>query len=79
MTADAREWMTLAEAARLCGHSPVTLRQAAQRGALHTRRVGEGRRATLYTTRDALHAYLANRRTWRAYGTDPATRDQEMT
>ena len=65
--AGSRERMTLAEAAHRCGHSPVTLRQAAQRGSLSVERVGEGRRSTLYVTVADLTEYLAKRRSWKAY------------
>ncbi len=67
--AEGSRLMTLAEAARVSGHSAVTLRQAAQRGRLRVERVGEGNRATLYVTADDLEAYLAGRRTWRDYRT----------
>lgn len=59
------ERITLAEAARSSTHHPVSLRQAAQRGTLRATRVGEGNRATWYTTRDDLAAYLQNRRSWK--------------
>jgi len=60
--------MTLAEAARTCNHAAVTLRQAAQRGALRTTRVGEGNRSTLYVSEADLQTYLAGRKTWQVYG-----------
>ncbi len=61
------ERLTIAEAARRSNHAPVSLRQAAQRGALNAERVGEGNRATWYTTTDDLAAYLAQRRSWKTY------------
>jgi helix-turn-helix protein len=61
------EHISLAEAARRCGHSAVTLRQAAQRGRLQAHRVGEGNRATWFTTERDLAAYLAGRRSWKTY------------
>ena len=67
MAPDERGRMTLAEAARRSGHSPVALRQAAQRGTLHAERVGDGNRATWYTSEAALAEYLAQRRSWKTY------------
>ena len=64
--------LTLAEAARQCDHSPVSLRKAVQRGALRAERMGEGRRSTLYVTLADVQAYLEHRRTWRSRGTLPA-------
>lgn len=60
--------ITLAEAARRSGHSPVSLRQAAQRGTLKAEKVGEGNRATWYTTEAALSAYLKQRYSWKTHG-----------
>jgi hypothetical protein len=71
--ADAEQRLTLAEAARRSGHSPVTLRQAVQRGALRAARVGEGNRSTLYVTLADLRAYLERRRAWRGYGQVPGS------
>jgi hypothetical protein len=68
--------ITLAEAARRSGHSPVTLRQAAQRRTLKVQRVGEGNRATLYTTMQDVTAYLDHRRTWRSYGSGEREREE---
>jgi len=75
--ADEEQRLTLAEAARRSGHSPVTLRQAVQRGALRAERVGEGNRSTLYVTLDDLRAYLERRRAWRGYGQVPGTEAQD--
>ncbi len=61
------EWITLAEAAKLSDHHPVSLQQAARRGALRATLIGAGNRATWYTTRDDLAAYLTGRRTWKHY------------
>jgi hypothetical protein len=66
------ERLSLADAARHTGHSAVSLRQAAQRGTLRAERIGEGNRATWYTTTEALAAYLAARRSWKAYGVKPS-------
>lgn len=72
---DADERISMADAARRSGHSAVALRKAAQRGALRAERIGDGVRATYYTTARDLDAYLDGRRTWRAY--DPrANRDE---
>ena len=70
MSANERGRMTLAEAARRSGHSPVALRQAAQRGTLKAERVGDGNRATWYTSEAALAEYLAQRRSWKTYRPD---------
>jgi hypothetical protein len=59
------EAISLAEAARRTGHAAVSLRQAAHRGRLAAWQMGEGNRATWYTTPAALAAYLHSRRTWR--------------
>ena len=67
MAGDETRRLTLTEAAQRSGHSPVTLRQAAQRGTLQAERVGEGNRATWYITEAALTEYLARRRTWKGY------------
>lgn len=64
------ERITLTEAARRSGHSGVALRQAACRGSLKAERVGEGNRATWFTTAAALADYLASRKTWRTYGSN---------
>ena len=63
------ELISLADAARRCGHSAVALRQAAQRGTLKAHRVGEGNRATWFTAERDLLAYLAARRSWKTYRT----------
>jgi hypothetical protein len=68
--------LTLAEAARLCGLAPVTLRQAAQRGRMQTTRVGEGRRSTLFVTQADLDAYLNGRRRGRRR-TERTTTEEE--
>jgi hypothetical protein len=68
LSSEETQWITLAEAARRCGHSPVTLRQAVQRGRLKAKREGDGNRATLHTTQADLEMYLTRRRTWRGYG-----------
>jgi hypothetical protein len=67
VAAQDRERMSLAEAARRCGHSAVSLRQAARRGTLKAHRVGAGNRATWFTTERDLAEYLAARRSWKAY------------
>lgn len=72
------ERLTIAEAARRSNHAPVSLRQAAQRGTLKAERVGEGNRATWYTTADDLAAYLAARRSWKTHGRLLTDADQEV-
>lgn len=53
--------ITLAEAAEIADRSVVTLRQAAQRGALKAERLGPERRGIWHTTRADLEDYLDNR------------------
>ena len=72
------ERITLAEAARRSRHTPVALRQAAQRGVLRAEKVGEGNRATWYTTPADLDAYLAQRHTWRGYAGRPPAEGAEQ-
>jgi hypothetical protein len=65
--------LTLAQAAQLTGHAPVSLRQAVRLGRLSAEQVGEGRRATYYVTEADLQAYLASRRRRQGYrGKQPA-------
>jgi hypothetical protein len=69
--------LTLAEAARLTGHSAVSLRQAVRLGRLKAKRVGEANRSTLYVTRADLDAYLHARRTWRTYHGEQHAKENE--
>jgi hypothetical protein len=66
--------LSLAEAGRLCGHAPVTLRQAIWRGSLLATRIGSGNRATYFVTEADLDAYLASRQSWKSYS-DPTRKE----
>jgi hypothetical protein len=59
--------LTLAQAAQLSGHAPVSLRQAVRLGRLSAEQVGVGHRATYYVTETDLLAYLASRRRRQGY------------
>jgi hypothetical protein len=59
--------LTLAQAAQLSGHAPVSLRQAVRLGPLTAEQVGEGHRATYYVTEADLQQYLQSRRRRQGY------------
>jgi hypothetical protein len=54
--------LTLEEAAELVGRSPTTLRDAALRGRLEARRIGDDYRGLWITTEAAVAAYIASTR-----------------